>query len=70
MVLGFRNVGFVSFLSSVTSVSRDWYEDDTNLYNPSGILVGSIVQLQASAEEATTQIISPSGVIITTENLQ
>lgn len=50
---------------------RDWYEDETNLYNSSGILLASIVQLQQSAAEATTKIINPTGTVIdTTEDLQ
>jgi len=74
MPLNFRQPGFVGLVGTSaqpTSVSRGWYEDETNLYNPSGTLVGSIVQLQESASETTTQIINPTGtIIVVTEDLQ
>jgi hypothetical protein len=70
-MLDFRNTGVVGSISGGTSGSREWYEDDTKLYNPNGTNAGSIVQLQESVAEETTQLINPSGTIIeTTEDLQ
>ena len=55
-----------TIISLLGEDQREWYEDDTKIISPAGILLATVIGINQSTVEATTKIINADGTLLST----